>query len=82
MTTLQVYQVFEVPEVWMYRDGLLALYRLTAEKMYVSGQESGIFPALVDTVEWISGLVQAAIEGGMNKILRQLCADIASHGDG
>ena len=79
-TTLQVYQLLEVPEVWIYSDGQLTIYRLNDERTYESEQVSGIFPD-IDLIERIPMLVQAAITEGTSKMLRQLRADIAKIND-
>ena len=79
-TTLQVYQLLEVPEVWIYSDGQLTIYRLNDERTYESEQASGIFPD-IDLIEQIPMLVQAAITEGTSKMLRKLRAEIAKIND-
>lgn len=74
-TTLQVYQLLEVPEVWIFSEGQLTIYRMTEEKAYESQRVSGIFPEF-DAIDRIPELVQAAIAGGTSKMLRQLRAEV------
>jgi Uma2 family endonuclease len=42
---LEVYRGFDVPEVWLFRDGAFELYRLDGEQ-YVSGTRSALLPEI------------------------------------
>ena len=76
-TTLQVYQVLEVPEVWIYREGQLNIYLLASTGTYESSRSSSIFPDL-DLAKLIPALVENAIAQGTSKMLRQLRADFTA----
>ena len=45
-TTLQVYQVLEVPEICIYREGQLNIYLLASTGTDESSSSSSIFPNL------------------------------------
>ena len=70
-TTLEVYRVLEVPEVWIYSKEQLTIYLLNAEGAYDLSASSPTFPELSPT-ELIPELVQQAIAEGTRTMLRQL----------
>jgi Uma2 family endonuclease len=75
-TTIDVYQVLGVPEVWIYRDRQLTIYILSAndsEQGYRSTLDSPTFPNLSIT-EIVPQLIQKAIERGTSQMLRELKA--------
>ena len=76
-TTLQVYQVLEVPEVWIYREGQLNIYLLESTGIYKSSRSSSILPDL-DLANLIPALVEKAIAEGTSKMLRKLRADFTA----
>lgn len=69
-TTLDAYKALRVPEVWIYRNRQLRIYRLQNED-YVESLVSLIFPDLPMT-EMIPQLVQKAIDEGSSRMLREL----------
>jgi Uma2 family endonuclease len=69
-TTLDAYQVMEVPEVWLYDNGRLAIYQLQ-QKKYLATSVSQVFPDL-DVVELIPRLVRQAFQQGTSTMLKEL----------
>jgi Uma2 family endonuclease len=74
-TTLDVYLVLGVPEVWIYRDRQLNIYVIDDNSVagYRSTVNSPTFPNLSIT-EILPQLVQKAIESGTSQMLRELKA--------
>jgi Uma2 family endonuclease len=75
-TTLDAYQVMEVPEVWIYDNGRLTIYQLQ-EKQYKATTASKIFPGL-DIVNVVPRLVQQAFQQGTSTMLKDLRRQLAS----
>ena len=75
-TTLDAYQVMEVPEVWIYDNGRLTIYQLQ-EKQYKATTGSKIFPDL-DVVNVVPRLVQQAFQQGTSTMLKDLRRQLAS----
>ncbi len=73
-TTLDTYATLQVPEVWIYSEGILRLYRLRSDR-YDSTPQSGIFPALPIPL-LIPQLVQSALATGTSTMLRKLRRDL------
>jgi Uma2 family endonuclease len=69
-TTLDVYAVIGVPEVWIYSKESLTIY-LEQNSTYQESSTSNIFPNL-NIVEMIPKLIKKAIADGTSKMLREL----------
>lgn len=68
-TDLEVYQTLGVPEVWIYRQGRLSIYGLTAEG-YEDRSSSPTFPA-VDVKNLLPDYVEKAWAMGSSVALRE-----------
>ncbi len=69
-TTLDVYAVIGVPEVWIYSRESLTIY-LYRNSAYQESSTSNIFPNL-NIIEMIPNLIKKAIADGTSKMLREL----------
>lgn len=69
-TTLDAYTALGVPEVWIYSNDKLKIYVLDSNN-YVESTFSPTFPDL-PIREFISQLVQKAIDNGTSQMLREL----------
>jgi Uma2 family endonuclease len=69
-TTLDIYRVLQVPEVWIYRHQQLKIY-LLQQADYLEVSTSSIFPDL-PIQQWIPELVNEAIARGTSQMLRNL----------
>ncbi len=69
-TTLDVYAVIGVPEVWIYSKESLTIY-LYQNSTYQESSTSNIFPNL-NIIEMIPKLIKKAIADGTSKMLREL----------
>nr|WP_242028426.1 Uma2 family endonuclease [Pseudanabaena sp. FACHB-2040] len=69
-TTLDVYEVMGVPEVWIYEEGRLRVYVLQSGE-YAESSASSTFPSL-DVRELIPQLVQQAFTEGTSTMLKGL----------
>ena len=69
-TTLETYQVLQVPEVWIYANRQLSVYLLIEGKYQISSN-SFTFPSLQMT-ELIPRLITEAEQSGTRKMLKQL----------
>ncbi|HBE18294.1 MAG TPA: hypothetical protein DEG17_25160 [Cyanobacteria bacterium UBA11149] len=70
VTTLDIYEVLEVPEVWVYTAEKFTINVLTDGK-YVESNTSPTFPDL-PILELIPDLVKKAFKQGSSKMLREL----------
>ena len=68
-TTLAVYQALQIPEVWVYKQGRLAIHVLQAGQ-YVQSTTSPTFPNQ-PILDLIPNLVQRALKEGSSQVLRQ-----------
>lgn len=75
-TTLDAYQVMEVPEVWIYDNGRLEIYQLQ-EGEYQTTTVSKVFPD-IDLPIIIPRLVQQAFQQGTSTMLKELRRKLAS----
>ncbi|QQE63717.1 hypothetical protein GFS31_03860 [Leptolyngbya sp. BL0902] len=75
-TTLDAYALVQVPEVWIYEDGRLTIYRLQGDG-YQPSTTSSVFPNLPITT-WIPTLVQQALSTGTSAMLRDLRRQLAT----
>jgi len=66
---LAAYQTLGVPELWVYRQSQLRIYRLHNGE-YVESEQSGVFPDL-SLKPLIAGLVQRALREGVSNTLRE-----------
>lgn len=69
-TTLEAYAVLQVPEVWVYDNGVLTIYQLRNGD-YQETTTSPTFPDL-PIADLIPSLVQQAFETGTSTMLRSL----------
>ncbi|MBD0336962.1 MAG: Uma2 family endonuclease [Cyanobacteria bacterium Co-bin13] len=69
-TTLEVYEVMGVPEVWIYEEGTLKVYVLQSGQ-YAESSASATFPSL-DVGKLIPQWVQQAFQEGTSTMLRGL----------
>lgn len=70
LTTLDIYEALEVPEVWVYTPEKFTINVLTNGK-YVEHFTSPTFPNL-PILELIPKLVKQAFQEGSSKMLREL----------
>ncbi|MEM8603728.1 MAG: Uma2 family endonuclease [Cyanobacteria bacterium P01_H01_bin.121] len=68
-TTLAAYATLQVPEVWIYENAQLKIYRLQ-DGNYQTCTVSQIFPEL-DIVELLPRLVEQAFQLGTSRMLRE-----------
>lgn len=69
LTTLDIYQMLRVPEVWIYRQGQLSVYVLTAEG-YEDSAQSPTFPT-ADVKAALPEYVERAWSAGSSVALRE-----------
>jgi Uma2 family endonuclease len=70
LTTIEAYKAIAVPEVWIYANGGLKIYRLV-DGDYVPSVTSGIFPQL-PIVEWVDRAVDRAWTVGRLQALEEV----------
>lgn len=75
LTDLEIYQMLTVPEVWIYRQGQLSVYVLTAEG-YEDSTQSPTFPT-VDVKAVLPKYVERAWSAGSSVALREFEAFIS-----
>ncbi len=68
-TRIEDYVPFAVPEVWIYKDGRLEIYRFVAGR-YLAQDESQVFPG-IGVKELISTYVKRAWQIGSSQTLRE-----------
>jgi Uma2 family endonuclease len=69
LTDLEIYQILAIPEVWIYRQGQLSLYVLTANG-YEDSTTSPTFPT-VDVKNLLPEYVERAWSAGSSVALRE-----------
>ena len=69
LTDLAIYQTLAVPEVWIYRQGILTIYRLSSEG-YQDSLTSSIFPN-IDVKHLLPSYVERAWIAGSSVALRE-----------
>jgi Uma2 family endonuclease len=69
LTDLEIYQILAIPEVWVYRQGQLSIYVLTANG-YEERSTSPIFPA-VDVKNLLPEYVERAWAAGSSVAMRE-----------
>jgi Uma2 family endonuclease len=69
-TTVSAYQAMRVPEIWIYRKGVLKISILNGDS-YIDSDSSLTFPDLQLAI-LIPQLVQSAIKNGTSQMLRSL----------
>ncbi len=74
-TTLDAYEVIKVPEVWIFANGKLTIYILSANG-YIKSSLSQTFPNL-DITQIIPQLVEQALTEGTRKMLRELRQELS-----
>ena len=69
-TTLETYQVLQVPEIWIYANRQLSIY-LLVEGEYQLSSNSFTFPSLRMT-ELVPRLITEAEQSGTRRMLKRL----------
>lgn len=77
-TTLDAYELLQVPEVWIYDSGKLMIYRLETGQ-YQESTVSQIFPNL-PIVTLVPELIAKALQGGSSQMLRELRRQMTTDG--
>jgi Uma2 family endonuclease len=73
-TTLEIYQLIKVPEVWIYNQGKLQIFVINKSE-YQLKENSNIFPEL-NIINMIPNLIEKALNHGTSKMLRELRLEI------
>lgn len=73
-TTLEIYQLIKVPEVWIYNQGKLRIFVINKSE-YQLKENSNIFPEL-NIINMIPNLIEKALNHGTSKMLRELKSEI------
>jgi Uma2 family endonuclease len=73
-TTLEIYQLIKVPEVWIYNQGKLQIFVINKSE-YQPKENSNIFPDL-NIINMIPNLIEKALNHGTSKMLRELRLEI------
>lgn len=76
-TTLAAYAVLQVPEVWIYENDRLTIYRWQAGD-YIESSQSFVFPEFA-IVTLIPYLVAQALQVGTSTMLRDLRKQLQAH---
>jgi Uma2 family endonuclease len=70
LTAIEAYKAIAVPEVWIYAEGRLRIYRLELGE-YVVCEASGLFPTM-PIVDWVEGAIDRAWTVGSLQALEEI----------